>query len=197
MAKGDSAHAKTVNQSVGPDDLEETMPGPSSLHNPSDEIEKEPMQKVTRGYLAESGSAVGTSGRVKVIVSKRQQAANKSAERLLKLWAKLAEAPTARGKEAIMDEIWKSRESKPLPQDQLPTKNDILLHENYLVRQGKLRASASMVSGAKVRATDVIGVWTRCNVKTLPFRKVQDKCKYLLKTKVKHVKHQKKGKQLG
>ena len=71
MAKGDSAHAKTVNQSVCPDDLEETMPGPSSLHNPSDEIEKEPMQKVTRGYLAESGSAVGTSGRVKVIVSKK------------------------------------------------------------------------------------------------------------------------------
>ena len=128
------------------------------------------------------------SGRVKVTISKRQQAANKNAERLLKLWAKLAEAPTPRGKEAIMDEIWKSRESKPLPQDQLPTKNDILLHENYLVRQGKLRASASMVSGAKVRATDVIGVWTRCNVKTLPFRKVQDKCKYLLEARVKHKK---------
>ena len=96
-----------------------------------------------------------------------------------------------------MNEIWKSREPKPLAEDQLPTKNDILLHENFLVCQGKLHANTPMVSHAKVLATDVIGVWTRCNVKTLPFRKVQDKCKYLLKTKVKHVKHQKKGKQLG
>ena len=137
------------------------------------------MHQLTRGYLAVSGSAIGTSGQVKVNISKRQQAANFKRERLLKLWAELAEAPTMRGKEQIMDEIWKSREPKPLAHDQLPTKNDILLHENYLVRLGKINPRASTVSRAKQLAKDIIGVWNNCKVKTLPFRNVQDKCKYL------------------
>ena len=57
-----------------------------------------------------------------------------------------------------MNEIWKSMEPKPLAEDQLPTKNDILLHENFLVCQGKLHATALMVSHAKVLAKDVIAV---------------------------------------
>ena len=103
----------------------------------------------TISLLAVSGSATGTSGRVKVTISKRQQAANQKAERLLKLWAMMAEAPTARGiqaiREEIMDEIWKLRLPMPLEQDQLPTKNDILKHEDYLVRQGKMNPTAPLV----------------------------------------------------
>ena len=98
------------------------------------------------------------SGRVKVTNSKRQQAANKKADRLIKLWSKLAESPIKRGKEEVMNEIWQSMEPKPLAEDQLPTKNDILLHEKFLVCQGKLHATTLMVSHAKVLAKDVIAV---------------------------------------
>ena len=99
--------------------------------------------------MAESDLALGAKGRVKVIISKRQDAANKKKERLKELFAKLSEGPPTRENDRIMDEIWRSREPKPLAQDQLPTKNDVLLHENFLVRHGLMQPRASMTSRPK------------------------------------------------
>ena len=186
-ADGDSAHGKTKDVSQTKRRRVDEEPTPGHSKDLTDDNEKdEHERRATRGLLAKGGPADGTAGRVKVIVSKRQQAANEQKKRMLKLWAMQAEAPTTRGKEDIMAETWKSREPKRLEEDQLPTKNDVLRHEYYLVCEGKINPRGSYESRAKVLAKDVIGVWTKCKVTPQPFNKVKQKCRYLLESKKKH-----------
>ena len=130
------------------------------------------------------------------MVSKRQQDARKKREKLLKLYAMQAEAPSTRGKDEIMAEIWRSREPKPLEDDKLLTKNDVLQLEDYLVCTSQINPKASIDSRAKVLAKEVIGVWTKCKVTPQPFDKVKNKCKYLLKSKINRVKHKWNKKQM-
>ena len=190
-AQGDSALDKTkdASQSNRSRDDEEPSAGHSRDQTDDDEM-AEPERRVTRGLLVKGGPADGKAGRVKVMVSKRQQDARKKKEKLLKLYAMQAEAPSTRGKDEIMAEIWKSREPKALEEDRLPTKNDVLQHEDYLVCTSKINQKASIDSRAKVLAKEVIGVWTKCKVTPQPFDKVKNKCKYLLKSKINRVKHE-------
>ena len=195
--EGDSALDKTkdASQSNRSRDDEEPSAGHSRDQTDDDEM-AEPERRVTRGLLVKGGPADGKAGRVKVMVSKRQQDARKKREKLLKLYAMQAEAPSTRGKDEIMAEIWRSREPKPLEDDKLLTKNDVLQLEDYLVCTSQINPKASIDSRAKVLAKEVIGVWTKCKVTSQPFDKVKNKCKYLLKSKINRVKHKRNKKQM-